>query len=608
MIPLPIVSFDIQDQGFLYGTYWTGTEEVLRVLDLGSNSISDIGVLAGVTSNFAESTIDMQNGLYFKGTNLGVTVIDVETGDVTQSYLASQFQNLKGYEYDGASGNLYCSYWTGSEEVFAFLDLSTGIFTDVGVLDGVNTLSSGESTFDVVNGKYFQRTNLGLIVVDIQNANILQTIPISSPYLKGFEYDMVSGNLYCSYWTGSQEVFGFLDLDTGGFTSIGVLDGVSILTQGASSFSSETGRYFMSTNLGTTVVDVTSAEILQTNNSTLRLPEFIASNFLGSICIDAEIQAGLGGGTPTGGVYSGAGITDDGNGITYSFDPSAAGVGVHRITYDFTDANGCMTSASDDVEVFDLPSVNFSAPEFICLDAGLQTSLGEGIPGVGVYSGPGVSDDGTGMTYSFDPVAAGVGVHTLIYSYDDSNGCVGLFSHDIKVFDCGFEIVDPCACLDNATPRDCNDNTGGDDGQFSEIVTISGAAGPFPIGMTWSIVEATGALDANNVPAVGTQSAGVAVPTDGSMTLAFNDGIYELPFVHVDDVGYTLMIEGPFAIGSTANVTFTISNKCQYPDPVFNPEIPDTLNVGDQTILLNGEDSNGGAEEKYLKLLIVTSM
>ena len=51
-------------------------------------------------------------------------------------------------------------------------------------------------------------------------------------------------------------------------------------------------------------------------------------------CVDAGIQTGLGGGTPTGGVYSGTGVTDDGNGMTYSFDPATAGVGVHTINWE----------------------------------------------------------------------------------------------------------------------------------------------------------------------------------------------------------------------------------------------------------------------------------
>ena len=139
------------------------------------------------------------------------------------------------------------------------------------------------------------------------------------------------------------------------------------------------------------------------------------------LCIDAGVQAGLGGGLPTGGVYSGPGVTDDGNGMTYSFDPAAAGVGVQTLTYTL----GGGASASDDVEVFALPTVTFTALADLCIDAGVQAGLGGGTPTGGVYSGPGVTDDGNGMTYSFDPAAAGVGVHTITYIFTDANGCTG---------------------------------------------------------------------------------------------------------------------------------------------------------------------------------------
>ena len=152
------------------------------------------------------------------------------------------------------------------------------------------------------------------------------------------------------------------------------------------------------------------------------------------LCLDAGVQAGLGGGNPAGGVYSGPGVTDDGNGTTYSFDPAAAGVGVHTLTYTFTDANGCTASASDDVEVFALPVVTFTAPADLCIDAGVQAGLGGGTPTGGVYSGPGVTDDGNGMTYSFDPAAAGVGTHTLTYTFTDTNGCTDSASDDVEVF------------------------------------------------------------------------------------------------------------------------------------------------------------------------------
>ncbi|WAC01295.1 hypothetical protein N7U66_14490 [Lacinutrix neustonica] len=103
------------------------------------------------------------------------------------------------------------------------------------------------------------------------------------------------------------------------------------------------------------------------------------------LCVDAGVQTGLGGGTATGGVYSGAGVTDDGNGMTYAFDPAAAGVGVHTLTYTFTDGNGCTNVASDDVEVFALPTVNYTALADLCIDAGVQAGLGGGTATGGVY-------------------------------------------------------------------------------------------------------------------------------------------------------------------------------------------------------------------------------
>ncbi len=150
------------------------------------------------------------------------------------------------------------------------------------------------------------------------------------------------------------------------------------------------------------------------------------------LCIDAGLQTGLGGATPAGGVYSGLGVTDNGNGTTYSFDPSTAGVGVHAITYNFDD-NGCSGSASDAIEVFAEPTIVFTAPDNLCVDAEVQNGLGDATPNGGIYSGPGVMDDGNGTTFTFDPATAGVGIHSIAYNFDD-NGCSGSASVNIEVF------------------------------------------------------------------------------------------------------------------------------------------------------------------------------
>jgi len=84
------------------------------------------------------------------------------------------------------------------------------------------------------------------------------------------------------------------------------------------------------------------------------MASFTAPN---DVCANEMILTGLSGGTPSGGVYSGTGVTDDGNGSTYSFDPQVAGVGIHTITYDVpTGTCSVASSDSDDIEVTAIPA------------------------------------------------------------------------------------------------------------------------------------------------------------------------------------------------------------------------------------------------------------
>lgn len=70
------------------------------------------------------------------------------------------------------------------------------------------------------------------------------------------------------------------------------------------------------------------------------------------VCEGSPILTGLSGGTPNGGVYSGPGVTDDGNGNTYSFDPAVSGSGVHTISYEVQDGNCSLASTdTDQIEV-----------------------------------------------------------------------------------------------------------------------------------------------------------------------------------------------------------------------------------------------------------------
>ncbi len=84
---------------------------------------------------------------------------------------------------------------------------------------------------------------------------------------------------------------------------------------------------------------------------------------------------------------------------------------------------GSSGSRGDGTEAFDTPSgmANFAAPNDVCEGSPELTGLGGGTPFGGVYSGPGVTDDGNGNTYTFNPTTAGPGVHTISYEVQDGN-------------------------------------------------------------------------------------------------------------------------------------------------------------------------------------------
>jgi subtilisin-like proprotein convertase family protein len=95
-------------------------------------------------------------------------------------------------------------------------------------------------------------------------------------------------------------------------------------------------------------------------------PTFSFFDTVDEVCLADGIQTGLGGGAPTGGLYSGIGVTDDANGTTYTFDPSVAGSGAITIGYAINDfCTGLPGTLTDTILVTDL------APEIICKGAGV---------------------------------------------------------------------------------------------------------------------------------------------------------------------------------------------------------------------------------------------
>lgn len=120
------------------------------------------------------------------------------------------------------------------------------------------------------------------------------------------------------------------------------------------------------------------------------------------------------GASPAGGTWSGSGVNAGG-----LFDPLAAGLGTHVLTYTVTVGN-CVSHATKTITVVPPPKISISAPDSVfCIYSSVVT-LTPSLPG-GTFSGPGLQP-----TNQFSPAAAGPGSHLIKYTYTDSLGCVSV--------------------------------------------------------------------------------------------------------------------------------------------------------------------------------------
>jgi len=183
-------------------------------------------------------------------------------------------------------------------------------------------------------------------------------------------------------------------------------------------------------------------------------------------------------GTATTGVFSGPGVNiDDATDIGGSagidndgqttFDPAAAGAGVHTITYTFTDINGCVGTATCDIEVTGTCSVNAGTDATIDFcSAGVAADITPADGDAGGTFTPALAS-GTG---TFDPAVDAAGVYT--YTVVDPTDPTCMDTADVTVTitmaptcntDCtmgDLEILDvtTCSCVvDVVTVSGCTD-------------------------------------------------------------------------------------------------------------------------------------------------------
>jgi len=145
------------------------------------------------------------------------------------------------------------------------------------------------------------------------------------------------------------------------------------------------------------------------------LPTVEAGNNLPNVCI-SQGEFNLSGFSPSGGVWTGPGLTGPSR-----FSPLLAGVGVHTMTYTFTNSTtGCIGSDFITITVGASTPINIGTDRTFCNSGGVYnlnldlspTDLG------GVWSGSGVTGN------NFNPGSTGNGAFTITYTYTNAQGCV----------------------------------------------------------------------------------------------------------------------------------------------------------------------------------------
>ncbi len=222
-------------------------------------------------------------------------------------------------------------------------------------------------------------------------------------------------------------------------------------------------------------------------------------------------------------------------------------------------------------------------------------------PGGGGDAGPFATaadacDPNAVVTYTdvLNPLTVGYSISRTWVAVDacgNESSCV----QTITVEDCDVAITDPCACVNNSSTIDLDTGLGGGDGQFSELVAITGPGGG-PVNnpnLIFEVIAITGGVDAFAAPPIPpAQTAGVPVPLGTQLVYNPVTMHYELPFYHYDGVGYTITVQ-QIVGGLPGQILGPIGNNCAYPDPIFDPALQSLYCPNGAAVTLGGIDQNG---------------
>lgn len=190
----------------------------------------------------------------------------------------------------------------------------------------------------------------------------------------------------------------------------------------------------------------------------------------------------LTGASVNGGTWNGVGVAGG------FFSPSAAGIGTHNVTYNYTNNDGCNSVDTRTVNVVAAPVVNAGTDIPLCSNGSVYNLIADVNVQGGTFSGPGVQN------LNFNPAIAGVGVHQVNYTFtDQSTGCARADFRYITV-------TPPQALSVGANQSVCIDAT---------PIPLNGESIP---GGTWSGNAVSASMFSPAIAGIGTHIIAYAVP------------------------------------------------------------------------------------------------
>lgn len=315
-------------------------------------------------------------------------------------------------------------------------------------------------------------------------------------------------------------------------------------------------------------VQVGSCSDSASQSITINAAPNVSASTVAAVCENAPSFT-LSNGSPAGGSYSGTGVTGS------TFNPSTAGSGAKTLKYTVTNSNNCSDSTQFTVQVNAKPNVSLSSVGPFCSGGGAIT-LTNGSPSGGNYSGPGVTGS------QFDPGVAGVGTHTLKYSFTNSSGCSDSATTSVVVSSGSSATLSPFSSV-------CGDTT------FTLI-------GGLPAGGTYSGPGVSGGTFNSQTAGPGTHTIAYTVTTSCGMSSATQS----IKVDSVPNINVTKTVSGCEGTTFSFNASGATNYKWSPATGLSNASINNPVLTLSSTIsyVLVGSHSNGCSSSENIQITV----